>query len=286
MGMRIVLVAVVLVALGGLGLLAAVAFRAPPPPPVAEAPPPPPPPARTVVLVAARSVPAGSLLKPEDLASRDLAVEESAEEALIDTEAARTELRGGLVRRPLSPDDLLRAEDVLRPRDRGFLAAVLAKGMRAMSVGVDAVTGAAGLIWPGDRVDLILTQTFEEQEVPVSRRVVGETVLADVRVIAVDQALTQGADGQSTTEGRLVRTVTLEVTPEQAEKVAVASRLGRLALSVRAMEMPEVADVPNLDRSTFGADVSPALRRPVVAPSGGGTMRVHLGTRTEEIQVR
>lgn len=286
MGMRIVLVAVVLVALGGLGLLAAVAFRAPPPPPVAEAPPPPPPPARTVVLVAARSVPAGSLLKPEDLASRDLAAEESAEEALIDTEAARTELRGGLVRRPLSPDDLLRAEDVLRPRDRGFLAAVLAKGMRAMSVGVDAVTGAAGLIWPGDRVDLILTQTFEEQEVPVSRRVVGETVLVDVRVIAVDQALTQGADGQSTTEGRLVRTVTLEVTPEQAEKVAVASRLGRLALSVRAMEMPEVADVPNLDRSTFGADVSPALRRPVVAPSGGGTMRVHLGTRTEEIQVR
>jgi pilus assembly protein CpaB len=286
MGMRIVLVAVVLVALGGLGLLGAVAFRPPPPPPVAEAAPPPPPPARTIVLVAARSVPAGSLLKPEDLASRDLAAEERAEDALIDSEAARTELRGGLVRRPLSPGDLLRAEDVLRPRDRGFLAAVLARGMRAMSVGVDAVTGAAGLIWPGDRVDLILTQTFEEQEVPVSRRVVGETVLADVRVIAVDQALTQGADGQSTTEGRLVRTVTLEVTPEQAEKVAVASRLGRLALSVRAMDMPEVADVPPSDRSTFGADVSPALRRPVAAPSGGGTMRVHLGTRTEEIQVR
>ena len=49
----------------------------------------------------------------------------------------------------------------MRPGDHGFLAAVLAAGMRAVTVGVDATTGAAGLIWPGDRVDLILTQTIQ-----------------------------------------------------------------------------------------------------------------------------
>ena len=54
--------------------------------------------------------------------------------------------------------------DVLRPRDRGFLAAVLAPGTRAVSIAVDPVSGVGGLIWPGDRVDVILTQ-----EIPASR---------------------------------------------------------------------------------------------------------------------
>lgn len=286
MGMRPVLLLVFLVAAVGLGGLGLVALRPPPAPaPVAAAPPPPP--ARVGILVAARAVPAGSLLKAEDVATRLVPAGERAEDSLLDTEMTRAELRGGLVRRPLSAGEMLRADDVLRPRDRGFLAAVLGRGMRAMSVGVDAVTGASGLIWPGDRVDLILTQTFDEQNIPAARRVVGETVLADVRVIAVDQALAQGADGASTTEGRLVRTVTVEVAPHQAEQVAVASRLGRLSLSVRPIEPPApIEDALLAVRSTFGADVSPALREPPPVMRGAATMRVHLGTRTEEMQVR
>lgn len=284
--MRPVLLVVFLVAAVGLGGLALVALRPPPPAPVSAAAPPAPP-ARIGVLVAARAVPAGSLLKAEDVAARLVPAGERPEESLPDTELTRAELRGGLVRRPLSAGELLRADDVLRPRDRGFLAAVLGRGMRATSVGVDAVTGAAGLIWPGDRVDLILTQTFEEQNIPAARRVVGETVLTDVRVIAVDQALSQGADGAATTEGRLVRTVTIEVLPDQAEKVAVASRLGRLSLAVRPIEPPApVDDALLVVRSTFGADVSPALREPPPVLRGAATMRVHLGTRTEEMQVR
>ena len=65
--------------------------------------------------------------------------------------------------------------------------------MRAVTVAVDATTGAAGLIWPGDRVDLILTQTIQEATLPLGRRVAAETVLSDVRVIAIDQQLVQGA---------------------------------------------------------------------------------------------
>lgn len=285
MGLRLVLGMIMLVALAGLGGLGMLALRPPAPAPVPVAAPAPPPP-RVTLLVAARPVAAGSLLKLEDLATRTYVPGEHPDDVLLDAEQVRVELRGAMVRRPLSAGELLRPDDVLRPRDRGFLAAVLGRGMRAMSVGVDAVTGAAGLIWPGDRVDLILTQSFDDEKVPIARRVVGETVLGDVRVIAVDQALAQGADGAVTTEGRLVRTVTLEVNPDQAEKVAVASRLGRLSLSVRAIEMPEIDVAENPPRPTFAADVSPALRVPDPAVRGAPTMRVHLGTRVEEMPLR
>ena len=70
---------------------------------------------------------------------------------------------------------------------------MLTPGARAISVGVDAITGTGGLIWPGDRVDLILTQELNEKNAPLARRFVGETVLNDVRVVAVDQSIAQGA---------------------------------------------------------------------------------------------
>ncbi|MCC7282209.1 MAG: Flp pilus assembly protein CpaB [Acetobacteraceae bacterium] len=284
--MRVLLGVIMLAALAGLGLIGMLALAppapAPPPAPIAAPAPPP----RISVLAAARPIAAGSLLKIEDLTTRAFAPGEAPDDALLDAEQVREELRGAMVRRPLSAGELLRPDDVLRPRDRGFLAAVLGRGMRAVSVGVDMVSGAAGLIWPGDRIDLILTQSFDDEKVPIARRVIGETVLADVRVIAVDQALAQGADGALTTEGRLVRTVTLEVNPDQAEKVAVAARLGRLALSVRAIEMPEEAVAEGPQRATFAADVSPALRVPDPAVRGIPTMRVHLGTRVEEMQLR
>ena len=83
----------------------------------------------------------------------------------MDTPAARTELFGAMVRRNLATGDVVLSADALNPGDRGFLAAVLGPGMRAVTVGVDAVSGLAGLIWPGDRVDLILTQSQEGTEV-------------------------------------------------------------------------------------------------------------------------
>ena len=123
---------------------------------------------------------------------REVAPDAVPEGALLESDEARAELRGALLRRYLDAGAPVARGDVLRPRDRGFLAAVLRPGSRAIAVGVDAVTGAAGLIWPGDQVDLILTQEIDAAAAPVARRVVGETVLTDVRVIAVDQQFTQG----------------------------------------------------------------------------------------------
>jgi pilus assembly protein CpaB len=142
------------------------------------------------------------------------------------------------------------------PGDHGFLAAVLSKGMRAATVGVDAVSGSGGLIWPGDRVDLILTQTIEDQALPIGHRLVGEAVLQDVRVVAVDQQIVRGAVAGN--EAQTARTITLEVTPEQAERVAVATRLGKLQVVVRSAETVATSGEVALPIK-WASDVSAAL---------------------------
>ena len=195
----------------------------------------------------------------------------------VDNADNRRALAGAMVRRSLSAGEAIRFGDVMRPGDHGFLAAVLQPGMRAVTVGVDATTGAAGLIWPGDRVDLILTQTIQEAALPPGHRVAAETVLSDVRVIAINQQLVQGADANN--GDAQARTVTLEVTQEQAERVSVATRLGRLSLAVRSAEKSPIASAKRLPGSntTWAVDVSPALGAEPPAPTQN-TIHVYQGS--------
>jgi pilus assembly protein CpaB len=266
--------------MAGLGFIAWVQMRPPPqqraPVAVVE---------RVPLLVAARPLRVGTLLKPEDLTAQQVPVAEFPANGMRDTPTLRLELTGAIVRRSLAASEPIGQADVLRPGDHGFLAAVLGAGMRAVTVPVDAVSGSAGLIWPGDRVDLLLTQRLDRDADP-ARRVAGETVLRDVRVIAIDQMLTQGAEGTSAGPARQVRTVTLEVTPRQAEQVAVATRLGRLALVVRAATVGDNAAAAEETRPTITwvGDVSPALRGGApMEPGATATMRVITGTgRSEE----
>ena len=214
--------------------------------------------------------------KTEDLAALDLP--ETPPGAQEDSAIIRAGLTGAMLRRSLAKNDVLLSADVMRPGDHGFLAAVLGPDMRAATVAVDNVSGSAGLIWPGDRVDLILTQTMDDPALPPSRRVAAETVLAYVRVIAIDQLLARGvAPAGDVGAGR---TVTLEVTAEQAARIAVATRLGRLSLAVRSADEgtahPETAPVRV---TTWGGDVSPALARPTPPPAkdAGASLRLFLG---------
>lgn len=249
----------------------------------AEAAPAPPPPApRTRILVATRALAAGTLMKDEDFVEREVLAARLPEGAIVMSEEIRGEMRGALLRRYLDAGEAPRRADLLRPRDRGFLAAVLRPGTRAISVGVDVVTGAAGLIWPGDLVDLILTQELAAGDAPVGRRVIGETILTAVRVIAVDQQFTQGA-GAEGAPSRIARTVSLEVSADQAEYVAVASRLGRIALTLRSMEADVAADTP-AGLPVFAGDVSPALARSGI--SQGTRMRVIQGDERTEVTFR
>jgi pilus assembly protein CpaB len=124
------------------------------------------------------------------------------------------------------------------------------------------------LIWPGDHVDLILTQSVEDQTVAPGHRVSAETILRDVRVIAIDQQIGQGDVHAPTDANAVAKTVTLEVTPSSAEYVQVASRLGRLSLTLRAATAgPGDAVAP---KTTWASDVSAALPQkpdPTTTPS-------------------
>ena len=187
-------------------------------------------------LVAAHPLRAGSLVKPDDLAAFDMAIAEIPPGASADTPQSRGKLVGALIRRSLGENQPILPADVVHTGDHGFLAAVLGPDMRVVTVAVDAVSGTAGLIWPGDRVDLILTQALDDASMSVGHRVAAETVLNDARVIAVDQQIIQGQAPAPDGNAPVNRTATLEVTASQAERVLVAGRLGKLSLSVLSAE--------------------------------------------------
>ncbi len=261
MSLRLILIPLAILTALALALLAFQVGRSPAPAPQdAAAPPPPPPPVLISVLVAAHAIAPGALIRDEDFVTKALPQRDVTAGLMQDTAENRVEIRGAMMRRYMDAGAMLSRSFVLRPRDRGFLAAVLEPGTRAVSISVDAVTGVSGLIWPGDRVDVILTQELEGQNVPLARKVFGETVLADVRVIAVDQQITEGGVAASGNDGvgKVARTVTLQVVADQAERVTVAGHMGHLALAVRAVENPLPDAVPG-KVTVFGADVSPEV---------------------------
>ncbi len=228
----------VMMSLGLLGFGTVAWLSMQPPAPVESKEGAPPPVVQEAILVAGRDLLAGSLLKPDDIGTLAVPRDKIPEGASLDTSANRHFLTGAMIRRRVVAGETLLPRDLLRQGDHGFLAAVLSAGMRAATIGVDAITGSAGLIWPGDRVDVLLTHELADPNRPASRRVAAETVLANVRVIAIDQQLVQGA-APGTNDGKSATTVTLELTGPQAERLSVASRLGRLSLVVRAARTSE-----------------------------------------------
>ena len=152
--------------------------------------------------------------------------------AILDTPDARIGLRGSLVRKFLDTGSPVTSQDILRPRDRGFLASVLAPDSRAISIKVDAESGVSGLIWPGDYVDVVLTQVIDKAD--LAHGTLSETVLHNVRIIAIDQEIVQGGPANNATAGKVARTVSLQLAPEQVKKITVAEQLGKLSLAVRS----------------------------------------------------
>src|SRR5215472_9371208 len=205
--LRLSIIMVLLLATAALGLIA---YNMNQPKPVVQvtentpAPPAPPPVPVTVgYFVAAHPLPAGTLAREEDFAVRAVSPDSVPSGAIIDTPEVRIGLRGSLVRTFLDTGSLVTSQNVLRPRDRGFLASVLAPGTRAISIKVDAESGVSGLIWPGDYVDIVVTHSATPTALPPANRPssdmstappasppgVSETVLRNVRIIAIDQEI-------------------------------------------------------------------------------------------------
>jgi pilus assembly protein CpaB len=238
---------------------------------------------RKAVLVAAADLPIGAFVQAESVRWQDWPDVATPESYLVRGTSDEAELAGAVVRRPIAAGQPVTVGSVVKPGERGFLAAVIEPGMRAISVPVDEASGNAGLIFPGDRVDLILTQSIEIAGDPAGARRVSETVLQDVRVIAMgrrlkDEGTDEGAAGQQ------ARTATLEATPAAAEKVALVTELGKLALSLRSLALAGGAAAPSPATSlTWDRDVSPALR-PENQPRS--SLSVVRGDKLETIAIR
>ncbi len=219
------------------------------------------PPATEQILVASDQLHAGALLQPGDIAGAAILLTAAPTGANLDSPANRSALVGSMIRLPITQGAPIMSNAVIHPGDHGFLAAVLAPGMRAITVGVDAISGAAGLIWPGDHVDVLLTQTLDDQSVPLGSRIAAELVLQNVRVIATGQQLVQGSVNSVDKPVPIATTVTLEVTPDQSERCAVATHLGPLSLVVHSSHAPSAAVAlaqENLP-PVWANQVSPAL---------------------------
>jgi pilus assembly protein CpaB len=267
--LRLSIIMVLLLATAALGLIA-YNMNLPKPVPVVQVTENTPAPALTIgYFVAAHPLPAGTLAREEDFAVRSVPSGRVPSGAILDTPDARIGLRGSLVRKYLDTGSPVTSQDVLRPRDRGFLASVLAPGSRAISINVDAESGVSGLIWPGDHVDVVLTHVIEKAD--LAHRTLSETVLHNVRILAINQ------EGPANKE----RTVSLELAPEQVKKITVAKYLGTLSLAMRAA-VGDTADTGTMS----SCDVSPEIARQDAIAGARAAVVIHAGGKTTEFSVK
>src|SRR3954466_10126758 len=192
-------------------------------------------PAGPEVLVATRTLPVGTIIDAEAFRYQPWpqGLVQPAYYTRGETGADPQTLIGTVVRNEITAGQPLSQGAIVRPGERGFLAAALGPGMRAVTVGVSATSGVAGFVFPGDRVDLVLTQEVTGGEDGPPLRA-SETIVRNIRVLAVDQRL-NARDEAGNQVAQTVATVTFEATPKIAEKIAVAQTIGQLSLSLRSL---------------------------------------------------
>ena len=186
------------------------------------------------VLVARKDLAVGTIIDAESLTFQPWPKEmmQNAYYTEGAPDADMSKLLGTVVRYPVTAGQPMTRGAVVGPNDRGFLAAALGPGMRAITVPVNATSGVAGFVFPGDRVDIMLTQEVAGGEGPALK--VTETVVRNVRVLATDQRI-DSKDEEGKTVPRTASNVTFEATPRIAEKIAVAQSVGSLSLALRSI---------------------------------------------------
>lgn len=145
---------------------------------------------------------------------------------------AIAQFTGGIVRVPVAAGQPIYDPMVVFAKGSGFLAAVLPKGMRAVALDITPESDAGGFILPEDHVDILLTRHDKAAEKATgSEKIVADTILRNVRVLAVDQ----NVEEKSGTRVVVGRTATVELAPQQAEALARSRLLGTLSLSLRSL---------------------------------------------------
>jgi pilus assembly protein CpaB len=185
------------------------------------------------VLVAKSDIGLGQTVAPEDMQWQTWPAATASNTFIRRNERpeATTQIAGSIARAPFIAGEPIREPKLVKANGSGFMAAILPTGMRAISTEISAETGAGGFILPNDRVDVILSKRDKNPDRAGPDIVNSEVILANVRVLAIDQAPKE-KDGQNAVVGK---TVTLELKPEQAETLARARQSGTLALALRSI---------------------------------------------------
>jgi pilus assembly protein CpaB len=223
---RIVVLVIALVA-GGIAALLAGRSDPPPAAPVAQI--------ETVdVLVAATDIGIGTTIAGPELRWQSWPTASAGPSFIRQTERpeAVTQLTGAISRQPFAAGEPIREARLIFAKGTGYMAAILPAGMRAVSTEISPETGAGGFILPNDHVDVLLSRRDREAEKAVGTDVhVSETILSNVRVLAIDQTVEE-KNGQRVVVGK---TATLELAPKQAETLGRARQMGTLSLALRSL---------------------------------------------------
>jgi len=238
---RIVVLAIAIGAGGVAAYLASGSDNKPAPEPAAQLP--------TVdILVAKSEIGLGQTVRPEDLQWQTWPTA-SASSAFVkrnERPDATTQIAGMIARSPFITGEPIREQKLVKADGSGFMAAILPTGMRAISTEISPETGAGGFILPNDRVDVILTRRVKNAEHPSQPDiVVSEVVLANIRVLAIDQAPKE-KDGQNAVVGK---TVTLELKPGQIATLTAGRQAGTLSLALRSIADVNMVEVRTDDQS-------------------------------------
>ena len=204
------------------------------------------------VLVARKALPVGTIIDAEALAFQAWPKElvQNAYYAEGQPDADLKSLIGTVVRSSITAGQPLTRGSVVGPNDRGFLAAALGPGMRAVTVPVGEISGVAGFVFPGDRVDMVLTQDIAGGGEGATLKV-SETIVRNLRVLATDQRV-DSKNEEGKTVVRTFSNVTVEATPRIAEKIMVAQSLnGKISLALRSLADSSV----ELERAVASGDV-------------------------------
>ena len=188
----------------------------------------------TEVLVARRDIPLGAVTKDTDFRWQTWPAD--AITPMFITQAsgndAMASVTGAIARSPLLEGEPISRNKLIKAGQGGVLAAILPSGMRAISTRIKEETSAGRLILPNDRVDVILTRRIHGQG-SGDEHYVSDTLFRNVRVLAVGQEI-DSKEGTKAAEGA-ANTATLELTPQQAEMLALANSMGEISLALRSI---------------------------------------------------
>lgn len=226
---RLIILGVAVLAAIGAGYVASSMLTPPPPEVIVEQAPSAPAIELTDVLVLKQDVPMGSVVGdalawqawPADTVDERFIARKNEENAL-------DELKGAVARVPLYAGEPLRRSKLIG-EGQSFMSSILPSGKRAVATQIAADTSAGGFILPNDYVDVIMTRRAADPG--QGEGFITETILKNIRVLAIDQAIQQDEEGRAV---RVGDTATLELTPEQAEIITVAQQMAeRLTLALR-----------------------------------------------------